>query len=102
MHIILIILMKIFEAILQSPLGEILIKDNGKAILEVCFVDSQNSSQSNANPLTLEAIRKLKECLLCNAKSLICLYRPMEQNFKNRFRKSFVRFPMEKSKPMAQ
>ncbi|MDE5926673.1 MAG: methylated-DNA--[protein]-cysteine S-methyltransferase [Helicobacter sp.] len=52
--------MKIFEAILQSPLGEILIKDNGKAILEVCFVDSQNSF-SNTSPLTLEAMRQLKE-----------------------------------------
>ncbi|MBD5164312.1 methylated-DNA--[protein]-cysteine S-methyltransferase [Helicobacter sp.] len=54
--------MKSFGSILESPLGEIRIRDNGNAILEICFVESPlQASSLKASPLTLEAKKQLQE-----------------------------------------
>lgn len=54
--------MESFGSILESPLGEICIRDNGKSILEICFIESSPQiSPLKASLLTLEAKRQLQE-----------------------------------------
>lgn len=62
--------MESFGSILESSLGEIYIKDNGKAILEICFAESPlHTSLLKASPLTLEAKRQLQEYFALQRKS---------------------------------
>ncbi len=54
--------MESFESVLESPVGEIRIRDNGKAILEICFIESlPQTSLLKASPLTLETKKQLQE-----------------------------------------
>lgn len=54
--------MESFGSILESPLGEIYIRDNGKTILEICFIESPPQASSlKASLLTLEAKKQLQE-----------------------------------------
>lgn len=50
-----------YGGILNSPLGEILICDDGQAILEVRFLDSPILRKYTKSPLTLDALIQIQE-----------------------------------------
>lgn len=50
-----------YGGVLNSPLGEILICDDGQAILEVRFLDSPILTQYTKSPLTLDALMQIQE-----------------------------------------
>lgn len=58
-----------YSGIFKSPIGEILIKDNAKTILEVCFLDSPYTESLKQSPLTHFTIAQLQEYFMHKRKT---------------------------------
>ena len=80
----------------KSPVGNLIIKDNGNAITKISFGQEEKENECPPSPLIMQAINQLNEYFDGKRKIFDFPISPQGTDFQKKYGNPFWRYPTEK------